>query len=285
MKCATHIDQEAVGVCSGCGVGVCTQCFQRVGGIIYCLSCLDLGRHMFRTPLKEWTKSSTPILPSKIPALIRHIFALGIVAMALLVAGFYLSCFYPLFPSYYSGFTNNVKLLGLFITAVSISICGFAFLGFWKTFNSKFMLGTALFSLIAGWLLFFSDLLIYSELVLTASSTSWAPLPGPLYPLYVIFTITGFMLLGLTFLFWSLVLLLSRRYSSSPILAVVASIFFLCTTHVILLSLPSLMVNGLYPYLLLSFFIGGTPLIITLLIEPAAILTAITFYKFRKEFP
>ncbi len=284
MKCATHIDQDAVGICFGCGIGVCTQCFQRVGGIIYCLSCLDSGRHMFRTPMKEWTKPSFPAPPRNISPLLRHFFALGIVAMALLIAGLYLSCFYILFPSYFSGFTNNVKLIGLLLTAISISLCGFAFLGFWETFNSKFMLGTAFFSLLAGWLLFFSDTLVYSGLVLTASSTSWLPVTGPLYPLYVILTITGFVLLGLNFLFWSLVLLLSRRYSSSPILIVVASIFFLCSAHLILLSLPSLAVNAFYPYMLLSYFVGGTPLLITLSIEPAAILTAISFNRFRKEF-
>lgn len=40
MRCHTHTDTEAVGVCTVCGHGVCEGCGVNVGGQIRCKSCL-----------------------------------------------------------------------------------------------------------------------------------------------------------------------------------------------------------------------------------------------------
>ncbi len=48
MKCATHPDVDAVGVCSNCGRAVCSACRTMVGGRTYCPICatggLDIAR-------------------------------------------------------------------------------------------------------------------------------------------------------------------------------------------------------------------------------------------------
>ena len=41
MKCAFHPEVDAVGVCVGCGKGVCAECKTELGGKIYCPNCAE----------------------------------------------------------------------------------------------------------------------------------------------------------------------------------------------------------------------------------------------------
>ena len=42
MKCINHLNTDAVGVCTKCGRGLCTECKQELGGKIYCHVCADV---------------------------------------------------------------------------------------------------------------------------------------------------------------------------------------------------------------------------------------------------
>ena len=41
MKCSIHQDIDAVGVCSNCGKGLCSNCKLELRGKLYCQSCAD----------------------------------------------------------------------------------------------------------------------------------------------------------------------------------------------------------------------------------------------------
>ncbi len=41
MKCKNHPQADAIGVCVGCGAGVCEQCRVTLGGRTYCQPCAD----------------------------------------------------------------------------------------------------------------------------------------------------------------------------------------------------------------------------------------------------
>ena len=50
MKCFTHIDTDAVGICSACNKGLCPQCTQDLGHSIACSSaCIEKAKLIERT--------------------------------------------------------------------------------------------------------------------------------------------------------------------------------------------------------------------------------------------
>jgi uncharacterized RDD family membrane protein YckC len=68
MKCASHVEIDAAGVCIKCGRGVCAQCKREMGGKTYCLVCADVYSQLqpeaVSTGGKPYTSASQTSQPS-----------------------------------------------------------------------------------------------------------------------------------------------------------------------------------------------------------------------------
>ncbi|MFX1318733.1 MAG: hypothetical protein ACFE9D_09640 [Promethearchaeota archaeon] len=279
MKCATHLEQDAIGVCHSCGGGVCPQCQQRIGGVFYCLSCLDAGRYRppqtARTPGTE----AAQMPPGHLSPLTRNFFTLGILAMSLLIAGFYLLYLFPMGAGFFPAFpVNEPRTMALVVIALSITITGIAFFGYFQYFRSIYALSVSLLSLLSGWLLVLADLALYHPEVLSLTYN-----PGPLFPLYFISTIIGYLLLAVTFINWGILFIRTRKYVPTSTLSLLAGIAFILAAHVIILYQIPLFLSVSSTYYLFSIFLSSFNAVFQLVcIEPAAILSIIIFYRLRK---
>ena len=281
LKCAVHTDQDAVGVCQACGAGVCDQCSQRIGGIFYCLTCLDAGR--YRPPKKTRTFGMEPhqVPTGYLTRITRQVFNLGIVAMALVIIGYYLLFFYPVVPGP-SFFLSPYRTLAYTLIAIGITLTGITFFGFYRYYDSFVALSVSLFSLLSGWPMVLSDLLLYNPTVITPGSYPYQFSTGPLFSLYQFASIIGILLWVLTFIAWVVVFLRTRPFIPAPTLTVTACLLWIILSHICLFLMLILLIYAGIPFAYLSFTSTYIPLIMIIAAEPAAILTAIIFYRIRK---
>ncbi|MFW9831304.1 MAG: hypothetical protein ACFFD8_05975 [Candidatus Thorarchaeota archaeon] len=291
MKCTNHVDHDAIAVCRICGSGICNECRTTVSGIAYCQSCLDSG--LYRPPGTK-TPDEIPIPQmTRIPT--RFLLLQSIVGSTLLGIAFHLlwlsdllvvstfgsplqDLFYPI---------NPVRTIGFGLIGLGITLTAFAFIAIWSHYNSKLGIVTAVSSFIFGWWLFATDLLLYTGLVVSppAYYIWWALTPGPLYPLYLVHFILGWILTAASFLLWAATLIHNRRAVGESKLAFRTSLLFLISSHLILIQLPFLALSLRIPYVL-----AYTPYWYTLfipsafLLEPSCILLAILLNRYRREF-
>ncbi|MFX1576525.1 MAG: hypothetical protein ACFFCF_05085 [Promethearchaeota archaeon] len=279
MKCAIHTDQDAIGICHSCGAGVCHQCSQRIGGIFYCLSCLDAGR--YRPPLSKGPRGGTQqVPPGYLTPSTRQVFIVGIIAMAFLIVGFYVFFYYPIWAPYYSYFTP-FRIWALILIALGITLTGITFFGFYRYYDSFFALSVSLFSLLSGWPMVLSDLLLYNPNVLMPGTYSWEFSPGPLFPLYLFASLTGLLLWGLTFIIWAIVFLRTRHFLPGSTLIIVAACFWLILGHFYLAQMPFFPLFVGSPYTIYAYNMLFTMFLI-FAAEPAALASAVLFYRIRK---
>lgn len=280
LKCATHADQDAIGICHSCGAGICQQCSQRIGGIFYCLSCLDAGR--YRRPVSTGPHGSgaQEVPPGYLTYNTRQVFIVGIIAMAFLIAGFFVLFYSPVWTSYYV-YSTPFRTWALIFIALSITLTGITFYGFYRYYDSFMALSVSLFSLLSGWPMVLSDLLLYNSDVLTPGTYSWELYPGPLFPLYVFATLTGLLLWGLSFIIWAIVFLRTRHFLPGSTLTIVAACFWLILGHVYLVQIPYFLLLVGSPYTIYTYNVLFTMFLI-LASEPAALASAVLFYRIRK---
>lgn len=217
-------------------------------------------------------------------AMTRNFFTFGIIAMCLLIAGFTLLYFLPFIAVFVSVFSaNEARTMALVVIALSISIAGIAFFGYFQYFRSYFALSVSLLSLLSGWLLVLADLALYHPDVITFSLSYPPYTPGPLFPLYVISTSVGYLLLAVTFITWGILLIYTRKYVPASTLSLVSGICFLLAAHVILLYQIPLLLSVGSAYYLIPFFLSPFNTVFQLIcVEPAAILSIVIFYRLRK---
>ncbi len=282
VKCAIHPQRDAIAICRICGVGLCADCHQKIGGISYCLSCIDEGR--YRPPGKTIAPTPSPPQASQgfFTPNMRYTYLIGIIAMALLSLGFYLLFYSPLYSITIYNPMNMIRTIAMLLITISITLCAIPFYSYWRAFNSKLALGVAFFSFYASWPYPISNLLLYTGLVYYPGSYPWEFTPGPLSIIYAILGLIGYTLLGITFILWSVVLVKNRHYLQSQNLVLAASIFFVMLGHLILIQVPFLVPYSMNPY----FYMGYSTyaeFFMMFVAEAAAVLTVICFYHLRKQ--
>lgn len=285
MKCATHPDRDAIGICHSCGSGVCSQCHQRIGGIFYCLPCLDAGR--YRPPQDTHIAAmGAPQVPlGFLTPLTRHLLIVGIFAMWVFITGFFLLFFQKTLVTnpYSMLLTNPFQTLAFILIALAISFTGIALFSYYRYYDSIVALSLTLFSLLSGWPLVLSEFLLTNPLVASQGSNPWDITLGPLYSLYLFSSISGYILWALTFIGWAVVFIRTRQYVPGQPLVIAASVLFLILANgIILFFIPFLITTTVAPYYLMYVYEGNTSLLLLIFAEPAAVLTAITFYRIRK---
>ncbi len=283
LKCAKHSDRDAIGICRSCGTGVCPQCQQQLGGTLFCLACLDAGRYRPAMAIEQPNSGFHSAPSGYISPLTRHVFTIGIIAMAMLIAAFYLLFYYPYLSMMPYASIHPLRTIALALIAISFTLTGFTFLGYSQYFDSKFAKGVAFFSFIAGWLNVYAELLLYTGQVYTGGYYPWDLTPGLLFPHFQFAYVLGQILWGLIFLLWAVILIHTRRFITTQTLVLLASLFFIFIAHVILFMVPFLLTGVMYsPYIMALFYTGYQTFIMVILIEPAALLSAICFYNLRK---
>jgi hypothetical protein len=213
--------------------------------------------------------------------LTRQVFIIGIIAMALIIVGYYLLFFYPVWSTFPS-ISSPYRTSALVIIAIGISLTGITFFGFYRYFDSFVALSVSLYSLLSGWPMVLSDLLLYNPTVVTPGSYPYEYTPGPLFPLYQFASILGTLLWVITFITWVIVFLRTRPFIPAPTLTVTACLFWLILSHIYLFMMVFLLIYSAIPYYFLTLFSGYFPLLMIFAAEPAAILSAIIFYRIRK---
>ncbi len=283
MKCAIHANQDAIGVCNACGGGVCPQCQQRIGGIFFCLPCLDAGRYRPSLGTQTSDMGSHQVPTGFLSPFTRALFIIGIIAMGIMIVGFYLIWCARLVPSP-SNVTNVYKTMGLAFIALAITLTGITFFGLFRYYNSFLALSVSLFSLLSGWLMVVSDLLLYNPDFFVEG---WYNnlLPGPLFPQFQLTLLAGYIFWAITFIVWAILFLHTRHFLPSSKLAIAASICYLVMAHVIILfqiplilQMPNSSNIAIHFIYMESYFIA-----ILAVAEAAAILSAILFYQIRKK--
>jgi hypothetical protein len=209
------------------------------------------------------------------------VFIVGIIAMVLIIIGHYLLFIYPSVTIPYS-FTSLYKTWALILIATGISLTGITFYGFYRYYDSFFALSVSLFSLLSGWPMVLSDLLLYNPTVLSPGSYPFEFSPGPLFPLYQFSSLIGTLLWGITFITWAIVILRTRPFIPAPTLTVTASLFWIIISHIYLFQLLFILISGGNPYYFLTVYLSQFSMFIIIPAEPAAILSAIIFYRIRK---
>jgi hypothetical protein len=281
MKCAVHADQDAIGVCHSCGGGVCSQCQQRIGGIIYCLSCLDAGRYQLPKTMRVSEGAVLQVPPGYLTPLTRYVFTIGIFAMAFIVTGFFLFYFSSIIGVPSLMIVNPLRTLAFIIIAVGITLTGLTFYGFYRYYHSLLAMSVSLFSLLSGWPIVLAYLLLMNPLVITYDP--WEILAGPLFFLFQFALLFGFISWAITFFTWAVVLLRARLYVPAHSLIIVVSVLYLILFNVIILyHIPNAILLTVSTYYLVYFFLGTDALLFLVFIEPAAVLSAIIFYRIRK---
>ncbi len=211
----------------------------------------------------------------------RSVFIAGIIAMVLMIIGHYLLYFSPAlspFPSFISPF----KTWALVFIAIGISLTGITFFGFYRYYDSFVALSVSLFSLLSGWPMILSDLLLYNPTVITPGSYPYDYSPGPLYSLYLFSSFIGTLLWVITFIAWTIVFLRTRPFIPAQTLTVTASLFWVIISHIYFFQMVFTLISGGNPYVVIILYASQFSLFMIVAVEPAAILSAIIFYRIRK---
>jgi hypothetical protein len=209
------------------------------------------------------------------------VFIVGIIAMVLMIIGLYLLFFAPALAPIFS-LASPFRTWALVFIAIGISLTGITFFGFYRYYDSFIALSVSLFSLLSGWPMVLSDLLLYNPTVLTPGSYPYDYSPGPLYPLYHFSAIIGTLLLAITFIAWTIVFLRTRPFIPAPTLTVVASLFWVLISHYYIFQMILILISGGNPFVLFSLYLSQLSMFMIVAGEPAAILSALIFYRIRK---
>jgi hypothetical protein len=173
---------------------------------------------------------------------------------------------------------NEPRTMALVVIALSITITGIALFGYFRYLRYIYALSVSLLSLLSGWLLVLSDLALYHPEVLSPTYTL-----GPLFPLYFISTIIGYLLLAVTFITWGILFIHTRNYVADSTLSLIAGIGFILAAHVIILYQIPLFLSISTTYYLFPIFLSPINAVFQLIcVEPAAILSMIIFNRLRK---
>jgi hypothetical protein len=182
------------------------------------------------------------------------------------------------------------RTIGLFLVASGFSLAGLAVMEFKNYFNYKHGLTIGFYALISPWILVIGDLVVYTGLVFVQTGPLWYWPPGPLARLYTGMYILGSALYGILFILWPVALLSVRRESLARSATKWASALFLIVAHILLISVPILLMMGPYMFgvpfgfgLYGSLYpgLGAFDMWQAGLIEPAVILTAYILNRLR----
>jgi hypothetical protein len=292
VHCAVHNNREAVGVCLGCGAGVCPTCRVSVAGLTYCRTCLEAGRA--RPP---------PVAPSgPKPAVstgltmpgIRSQLTMGIVGLLLFGVASHITWVGGMFWPYIDSFVyvlspasvaNLVSLVSVVLTGTSMTLVGIAFYACARLFQSRLCQATAVVSLISAWWLPVAGFLQFTGLVWEPDILAVFPYVsfGSLFYPYWAVVVVGLTLEGVTLLLWPSALIATREMTGQGTLAVSSGVLFVIAAHVILLSLPFNAMSMFYwsPLYYIYYPTFSGVLLLAWFLEPASILGAILMYRCR----
>lgn len=294
MRCAVHNDREAVGVCVGCGAGVCSACRVTVANMTYCGACLEAGRYRPPQAAPANLEPEHGIPTGLMGPGVRNQLALGVIGLLMLGVALHLAWIGSLMWPYVQTFApmpgstsqgDPLSVASVVLTGISMTLVGIAFHAYARTFESQLCQATAIVSFVSGWWLPIASFLELTGLV-------WGPdiywhyqyrVPGPLYYPYTAVLLTGLALQGVTLLLWPSALIATRHLTRQRALAIASGVLFFIAAHMILLSLPFnavMMLNATpYYYPFYSTYYGI--ILLACLLEPACILGAILIYRFR----
>lgn len=184
---------------------------------------------------------------------------------------------YDLIPFYLNFIPETI---GLAVIAVGVSLCGFAFDEFKNYFNYRGGFYISLLTILSPWMRLFSNLLLYTGLVYVQVPPSSYLSNGPLYYLFSGLSRVGTLLFGVLMIIWPIALLSVRKHSQSRSLTTAASVLFLLAAHYVLIWSP------IFGWFFFPIIVGiSDSLIIAILIEPAAVITAVIFSRLRASIP
>jgi hypothetical protein len=170
------------------------------------------------------------------------------------------------------------RTIGSVLVAIGIFLSAFAWYEFKSYFNFRLAFYIAFFTLLTPWWGVFSELLIYSGLVMipTGMYGSWEP--GPLAPVAGGLVLVSSILFGSLMVLWAIALLYVRKNSRSPKLTLGASLIFLIIAHMTLLIIP-LFFPSMFYYPYTGFIYSYYSMIPASIIEIGVILSGIFFYR------
>jgi len=301
VRCAVHNNREAVGVCLGCGAGVCTACRVSVGGLTYCSACLEAGRYRPPQAAQPSAGSEPATLAGMLVPGVRLQLTVGVVGLLMLGIALHLAWIGNLSWGYVETFApspwssspiNPISIVSSLLTGISITLVGIAFSAFARVTGSRLCQGTAIMSFVSAYWLPAASVLELSGQVWRFAFSDLPPywegwLPASLYYPYIAIVMTGLLLEGVTLLLWPSAFIATSNITRQRALAIASAVFFFIAAHTILLSLPFNVITMwnpapiFYPsYSSLYYSLYGVLLLASLL-EPACILGAILIYRFR----
>lgn len=296
MRCAVHNDREAVGVCIGCGAGVCTTCRVAIAGITYCNACLEAGRYRPPSAPSPIVEAAPPIAAGLMGPQIRQQLALGVMGLLMFGIALHLAWIGGLVWPYVStiallggpsDLVNPVSVVSVVLLGISMTLVGIAFMAYARVFGSQLCQGTAIVSLLSAWWLPIASFLGLTGWVWGPGYYPWYDLVwqhGPLYYPYTVILLTGLALQGVTLLLWPTALIATRHLTRQRAFSVASGVLFLIAAHMIILPLPfnAIAMLSSSGYYYLSYFTSYYGIIsVACVVEPACILGAILMYRSR----
>jgi len=296
VRCAVHNDREAVGVCIGCGAGVCTACRVAIAGITYCNACLEAGRYRPPSAPSPIVEAAPAIAAGLMGPQIRQQLALGVMGFLMFGIALHLAWIGGLVWPYVwtiaplggpSDLVNPVSVVSVVLVGISMTLVGIAFMAYARVFGSQLCQGTAIVSLLSAWWLPIASFLGLTGWVWGPGYYPWYDLVwqhGPLYYPYTVILLTGLALQGVTLLLWPSALIATRHLTRQRAFSVACGVLFLIAAHMIILPLPFNAVAMLSPsgYYYLQYFASYYGIIsVACVVEPACILGAILMYRSR----